>query len=146
MAKATDSKDSNADLPNLTRREAFYLRHNVQSPLKKTVVFRPPIVVQVVLCSETFVALRHPADRDRELLVDEIIIVSSLFRESIATKLHGRQFSFASDFSSGAKHQLLLVRFDGSFASNLPRPRSTWLVHDLSTFRLSVDQSDSSLS
>lgn len=51
--------------------------------------------------------------------MDEIIIVSSLFRESIA---------FASDFSSGQQprsHQLLLARFDRSFASNLPRPRYT---------------------
>jgi hypothetical protein len=41
MAKATDSKDSNADLPNLTRREAFYLRHNVQSPLNKNRCISP---------------------------------------------------------------------------------------------------------
>jgi hypothetical protein len=59
MAKATDPKDSNADLPNLTRREAFYLHQNVQSPertsLKENRCIRPPIAVQVVLCSKAFV-------------------------------------------------------------------------------------------
>lgn len=68
MAKATDSKDSHADLPNLTRREAFYLDHNVQSPertsLKENRCIRPPITVQIVSCSEAFVDLRHPADRE----------------------------------------------------------------------------------